>query len=80
MVKVELLKVNKMQSIKFNPIPFDPLLNNSLLHYSIDLVGIEDFINHNNPLKLWSLYIPPSSNPLDSLIEIIFSCLTIIVS
>jgi hypothetical protein len=39
------------------------------------LVGIEAFINSNNYLFLWSLYIPPSSNPSTALLNSIFQLL-----
>lgn len=53
-------------------IPIDLTLKNNLIHHSIGLVDIFAFINSNNPLKLWSLCIPPSSNPPSSLIDNIF--------
>jgi len=60
------------QSIHIKTLPIDNLLKNNLLCQSIDLVGIEAFINSNNSLFLWSLYIPPSSNPSTTLLNNIF--------
>ena len=60
------------QSIHIKMIPIDNLLKHSLLCQSIDLVGIEAFTNSNNSLFLWSLYIPPSSNPPTALLNSIF--------
>ncbi|KAL5239738.1 hypothetical protein ACI65C_007148 [Semiaphis heraclei] len=60
------------QSIHIKTLPIDNLLKNNLLCQSIDLVGIEAFINSNYSLFLWSLYIPPSSNPSTALLNSIF--------
>ena len=60
------------QSIHIKTIPIDNPLKHNLLCQSIDLVGIEAFINSKNSLSLWSLYIPPSSNPSTSLLNSIF--------
>jgi exonuclease III len=60
------------QSIQIKEIPITIPLKNHLSCHSIDLVGIEAFINSNRSLILWSLYIPPSSNPSMSLLNYIF--------
>jgi hypothetical protein len=60
------------QSIRIKTLPIDNLLRNNLLCQSIDLVGIETFINSSNSLFLWSLYIALSSNPSTALLNCIF--------
>lgn len=56
-------------SIQLKEIPIDPSLKNNLIHHSIDLVGIEAFINSYNPVRLWSWYISLSANPPSFLID-----------
>lgn len=60
------------QSIHVKEIPVEFSLKNILSNHSINLVGIEDFINTKHSFKLWSLYIPPSSNLSTSLLNNIF--------
>jgi exonuclease III len=59
------------RSIQIKKISVDNSLSINLSRQSIDLVDIEAFSNTKNSLKLWSLYIPPSSNlPIRLLNEI----------
>jgi len=43
---------------------------------SIDLIGIELFFNYTIPIKLWPIYIAPSSNPSDQIISQIFALMS----
>jgi hypothetical protein len=50
-------------SIQIKKISVNNSLNINLSRQSIDLVGIEAFINTKHSIQLWSLYIPLSFNP-----------------
>jgi hypothetical protein len=60
------------RSIQIKKISVDNYLNINLSRQSINLVGIEAIINTKHSLKLWSLYIPPSSYPPIGLLNDIF--------
>lgn len=60
-------------SIQFKPMSVDTIIAHTLLSYSIDLVGIKVLLPNNNPLQLWSVYIPPSSNPKSYVLSQMFN-------
>lgn len=60
------------RSIHIKEISVENTLRVNLVSQPIDFVQIEAFINSEHFLKLWSLYIPPSSNPFAALLNNLF--------
>ena len=60
------------QSINSKRIALNDNIRHMLEHHSIDLIGIEITLN-DKILDLWSIYIPPSSNPSLETFNNIFS-------
>lgn len=51
------------KSIQIKPILENDQLKDAWLLHSINLIDIETFVISDDPIKLWFLYIFPSSNP-----------------
>lgn len=63
------------QSMNIKPNTLSDYINRTLEHHSIDLIGIEVIIK-NSKFELWSIYIPPFSNPNANIFNDIFSFLS----